>query len=150
MNVVSKEQRQAEIEAREAYRREVERKQEERRQSMAAARNLFEDKSFIEDAQTPKYLPIPELGGYVLYCPLSYGERIEVLKIKDQDKQNRRALYLMLKKANPDITEDIINGMRADYVDAVLMAIGKEANRFLLPAIKRALKGFDEALTPKN
>lgn len=138
------------LEERESLERRFMESEAEELRRQAEARNLFSDKSFLEDAQKPKKLVIPELGGHVLYCPLSYGERLEVTKIKDQDKQNRRALFIMLGKANPEITEDMINNLRADYVDAILMAISKETNSFLLPIISDVLSGFSRTLKPRS
>jgi len=121
---------------------------EQDQQEEKELRNLFD----IDDMLAIQRVTIEELGIYVDYAPLIVEERTEVFRVTDnnpvvqRDLQNRKELYLMLKKANPNITEDIVNHMRVEYLDAVLIQIRQRQQRFLLPLMKNVLAGSNQII----
>ena len=115
-------------------------------------RNLFD----IDELLAKQRIDVPTLGFYVEYVPLTAADRTEVFRVKDQDPdvqrdlQNRKELYLMLKKANPNLMEQQIHNLPAVYVDAMLVEIRREQNRFLLPLVKHALTGSGITMPPNE
>jgi hypothetical protein len=82
---------------------------EQEKTLFAESRNLFDFEELVNASTTPRKLVLPELGFFVTYCPLTGKERNEISKNKhhdkaiEQDVRNRKAVVLMIKKANPEV-----------------------------------------------
>ena len=124
----------------------------------ADMRNLADIRELLNYANLKKHLVIPTMGFYVEYCPLRICDRIEIMGITNENKEvetderNRRTLYLLLNRADPEVwTKKIVNNIPAIFVDAILMEYGQqEADPFLQPIIERKLRGFLRIPTPKD
>ena len=118
----------------------------------AESRNLFDYDDLLNSASIPIKIAFPELEFFVLYCPLTSGERNECKKIKHVDRaiqvdmQNRKYVSLMLQKANPEVPNMAakVDKFPATWVDAIIMKIGEKDNRFLLPLLNNAVRGLDK------
>jgi len=115
------------------------------------ARNLLKTPTVLRAAETPIRLYIDELKEgdseyYVDYCMLTYNEMVRLLNIKDIQKRNIEELYLRLHKADPEVTKGDIEGLPGNFVNLILMRVGEEESRFLLPPLKRALATFEKIL----
>lgn len=125
---------------------------EEEKRVLAESRNLFDFEELVGAADIPKKLVLPELGFHVNYCSLTSDERNKIRAIQHHDKeirtdmQNRKALAMMIQKANPDVPdmEAKVNNLPGEWIDAILLKIGVEANSFLLPLLNDALRGLNK------
>jgi len=125
-------------------------------EGLAADRNLFDVEELLNAGTIPRKLELPELGEdsfHVYYCPLNAKDRLTVLRIVNvkpeiqRDLQNRKMLYLMLHKADERWTEEKVDGLPATWVDAILIKIGREQNRFLQRLVRGGLAGLGQ--TPR-
>jgi hypothetical protein len=122
----------------------------------AKVRNLADADEIINYANIKKKLELPSIGYFVEYLPLRIEDRIEVMRITDDnlevqtDLRNRRTVFLLLNRANPEIwTEETVGKLSAVLVDAILLEYGyEEDDRFLLPIIKRKLDGLAQITQP--
>ena len=126
---------------------------------LAEARNLFDVDDIFDNATKPRKLLLPELGDdsfHVYWCPLNSVDRVALLRIVDEnsevqtDLRNRQAIYLMLSKADPRCTEQLIQRMPAYWIDVILTKIGVEQNSFLSPLVKTVLSGLKTTSRPKR
>jgi len=126
---------------------------------LAEARSLFDVDEVLSDATKPRTLLLPELGDnsfHVLWCPLNSVDRVAVLRIVDDnpdvqtDLRNRRAVYLMLSKADTRCTEQTVQQMPAHWIDLILTKIGAEQNSFLSPLVRNVLSGLRRTSRPRR
>lgn len=126
---------------------------------LAEARKLFDVNELFDNAIKPRKLLLPELGDdscHIYWCPLNSVDRVAVLRITDDnpevqtDLRNRHAIYLMLSKADPQCTKELIQRMPAYWLDVILTKIGVEQNSFLSPLVKSVLSGLKPASTRKR
>lgn len=125
---------------------------------LAEARNLFDYEELVGAANIPKKLVLPELGFHLTYCSLTSDERNKIREVQHHDKairndlQNRKALAMMIKKANPTVPdiENKVNNLPGEWIDAVLLKIGVEVNSFLLPLLNDALRGLNKTRLRKG
>ena len=124
---------------------------------MAKSRNLADIDELINYASIKKKLFMESMGFYVEYCPLRTEDRIEINSINDdnadiqRDKRNRRAIYLLLNRADDRYTEEKVNGLAATYIDAIMLEYDmQEDTRFLQPILKKRSDGLRQILRRKN
>jgi len=119
---------------------------------LAEARNLFDVDEVLVDALKPRKLLLPELGEdsfNVYWCPLNSVDRIEIARIEDKNNDvrinllNRRAVYIMLNKADKRCTEEIVNRMPAHWIDVIITRIAAEQRSFLPPHVRNVLAGLN-------
>ena len=129
----------------------LEKAEEQDHMELAEARSLFDVDAILSDATTPRKLLLPELEDssfHVMWCPLNSVDRVAVLRITDDnadvqvDLRNRKAVYLMLSKADSRCTEQIVERMPAHWIDLILTKIGAEQNSFLSPLVRNVLSGL--------
>jgi len=127
-------------------------KTEEEYLALAEARNLFDVDELLETAINPRKLLLPELGEesfHVFWCPLNSVDRVDIMRIEDKnsdiqiDLRNRRAVYIMLSKADPRCTEDVIRKMPAYWIDVILTKVSAEQRSFLSPLVRSVLSGLN-------
>lgn len=120
---------------------------------IAEARNLFDVNEILDDALKPRKLLIPELGDksfHVFYCPLNSVDRVKLLRIEDDNDEvrldliNRQSVYIMMSKADPRCTEDLVRRMPAHWIDLILTKILTEQTSFLPHLVKNVLAGLDQ------
>ena len=120
----------------------------EDRREIAERSNLFDIDELLNNARIQRKLILEDLGYHVYWCPLNAAERAEIFRIKDSDKdiqldlRNRKALFIMLNKADERWTEEKVDTLPAAWVDVILIEIGKESNSFLRPRVITALGGL--------
>jgi hypothetical protein len=68
-----------------------------------AATNLFEKADFVNGANLPLKVLIPELGGYVTYKKLTWMEGRELNKVVDVQERSIKTIAKMIGKANPHL-----------------------------------------------
>jgi len=126
---------------------------------LAEARNLFDVDEVLSDATKPRRLLLPELGDdsfHVYWCPLNSVDRVTVLRVTDEnpdvqiDLRNRKAVYLMLSKADKRCTEQLVQQMPAYWIDVILTKIAAEQNSFLSPLVRNVLSGLKPTSTPRR
>jgi hypothetical protein len=132
---------------------------EEEKVQYAQSRKLFDIDSLIFDAERPRELVLEDRGFSVWWCPLNSEEREEVNRVVhsnkeiETDRRNRRAFYLMCRKAQPtnvNITEENVNRLDATIIDAFLLKVTKESDSFLLPLVQNVLDGYNRILKPRK
>ena len=118
---------------------------------LAEARNLFDVDEILSDALKPRKLLLPELGDesfHVYWCPLNSVDRVEIMRIEDKnsdvqiDLRNRKAIHIMLSKADRRCTEEVVRRMPAYWIDAILTKVSAEQRSFLSPLVRSVLTGL--------
>lgn len=118
---------------------------------LAEARNLFDVDEILIDALKPRKLLLPELGDdsfHVYWCPLNSVDRVEIARIEDKNIDvranliNRKAVYLMLSKADERCTEEIVQRMPAHWIDVIMTRVAAEQRSFLSPLVRSVLDGL--------
>jgi len=128
----------------------------EARQEIAERSNLFDIDELLNNDRVQRKLVFEDLGFHVYWCPLNAAERAEIFRIKDSDEEiqrdlrNRKALFIMLHKAEERWTEEQIDSLQAAWVDAILIEIGRETSSFLRPRVITALGGLRPASRRKK
>lgn len=126
---------------------------------LAEARSLFDVDEVLNNALKTRKLLLPELGVdscHVAWCPLNSVDRVAVLRIVDDnpdvqvDLRNRKAVYLMLSKADDNVTEEMVQRMPANWVDIIITKIAAEQNSFLSPLVRNVLSGLKPASTHRR
>ena len=126
---------------------------------LAESRGLFDVDEVLSDATKPRKLLLTELGDdsfHVYWCPLNSVDRVTVLRITDEnpdvqvDLRNRKAVYLMLNKADNRCTEQLVQRMPAYWVDVIITKIAAEQNSFLSPLVRSVLSGLKPASTRRR
>lgn len=150
--VITKAMRDDEIMLTEAYEERV-RKEATRYKDLAATRNLFDVDEILTDALKPRKMMLPELGDdsfHVYWCPLNSADRVELSRIEDKSLEvranliNRKAVYIMLNRADNRCTEDTVARMPAHWIDMIMLKVAGEQRSFLSPLLKSVLDGFDQ------
>ncbi len=127
--------------------------------AIAEARNLFDVDEILSDALKPRRLLLPELGDdsfHVYYCPLNSVDRVEIMRIEDKnidvqiDLRNRKAIHIMLSRADDRCTEEIVRRMPAYWIDMILTKVSVEQRSFLSPLVKSVLLGLSPTSKPKK
>ena len=127
--------------------------------SLAENRNLFDVDEILSDALKPRKLLLSELGDesfHVFWCPLTSVDRVEIMRIEDKnvdvqiDLRNRRAIYIMLSKADSRCTEDMIRQMPAYWIDMILTKVSAEQRSFLSPLVRSVLSGLMPTSRPRR
>ena len=134
-------------------------KREEEHLALAEARNLFDVDDLLDNATKPRKLLLPELGDesfHVFWCPLNSVDRVDIMRIEDKnndvktDLRNRKAVYVMLSKADSRCTEDMVRRMPAYWIDAILTKISAEQRSFLSPLVRNVLSGLRPTSRPRR
>ena len=134
-------------------------KEEEEYLALAEARNLFDVDELLETAIKPRKLSLPELGEesfHVFWCPLNSVDRVDIMRIEDKnsdvqiDLRNRRAVYIMLSKADSRCTEAMIRRMPAYWIDVILTKVSAEQRSFLSPLVRSVLSGLRPTSRPRR
>jgi len=118
---------------------------------LAEDRNLFDVDEILSDALKPRKLLLPELGDesfHIYWCPLNSVDRVEIMRIEDKnsdvqiDLRNRKAIHIMLSKADRRCTEEVVRRMPAYWIDAILTKVSAEQRSFLSPLVRSVLTGL--------
>ena len=118
---------------------------------LAEDRNLFDVDEILSDALKPRKLLLPELGDesfHVYWCPLNSVDRVEIMRIEDKnsdvqiDLRNRKAVQIMLRKADRRCTEEVVRRMPAYWIDIILTKVSAEQRSFLSPLVRSVLAGL--------
>jgi len=118
---------------------------------LAEARNLFDVDEVLTDGLKARKLLLPELGEdsfHVFYCPLNSVDRVQIMRIEDKnsdvqiDLRNRKAVQIMLGKADDRCTEEFVRRMPAYWIDVILTKVSGEQRSFLSPLVRNVLLGL--------
>ena len=118
---------------------------------LAEARNLFDVDEVLTDGLKARKLLLPELGEdsfHVFYCPLNSVDRVQIMRIEDKnsdvqiDLRNRKAVQIMLGKADDRCTEEFVRRMPAYWIDVILTKVSGEQRSFLSPLVRNVLAGL--------
>ncbi len=118
---------------------------------LAEARNLFDVDEVLSNALKPRIMVLPELGDdsfHVYWCPLNSVDRVEIMRIEDKnadvqiDLRNRKAIQIMLGKADSRCTENFVRRMPASWIDVILTKVAAEQRSFLSPLVRSVLTGL--------
>lgn len=144
-------------ETRERLERLEEQEEEANLEELAQARSLADAEEMINYASIKRKLPLPTLGYFVEYLPLTIMERAKILEITDpnreiqRDKRNRMKVFLLMSRADERWTWDKVDGLAATIIDIILYEHeNAEDGRFLLPVLRRRSSGLRRALKPRN
>lgn len=115
-------------------------------EQLSKARNLLKLRDVLKSADEVRCVFIDEIAGddeippYVEYCALNTGETIELSNLKNLDERLKRELFLRVRKADPEVTEDNIYGLPSYLIKLIMIKIREQEDyRFLLPALQRNL-----------
>lgn len=117
--IVTAEERQRQLKTRRDFKVGISEKEAERR----AAATLFNVDEFITDVAMMREVYVEEIDRRVQYKKLTLGENSEIVRIKNAEERGQKMLYLMLHKANPEVTEDQVTEIGGDVAAAILTAI---------------------------
>ena len=92
----------------------------------AEAAALFDIDEFIIGAEKVREVYVREINRRVQYKKLTVAEGRELFKIADKDERSAQHLFLLLHKANPNITREKIDKLNDDEAAAILSAILRE------------------------
>ena len=116
---------------------------------MAEKRELIDVETLMRHADTIRNLELSTLGCFVPIKPLRIGDRIEINEITHRDAvvqrdlRNRHKAYLLLSRADPRYTEEVIDTLPAHVIDTILTEhLAQEEEPFLLPLLKRRSVGL--------
>jgi hypothetical protein len=118
--------------------RDLERKLVEHDTEEAKNAKLFNPADLLVDAKTIRQKAIPGLG-LVNYSELSFDEVLSVSAIEDKKEQSKTILWMMLRKAYPDVKREDIGRYPSGKV-VKLLDLLKETGDFL-PAQKKSSPG---------
>jgi enoyl reductase-like protein len=102
-----------------AFQKEYERDQAKKLKTA----KLFSVDEFIADADKLREAYVPELQCKVQYKKLTLNENSAVVSVEDATERNRKLLYLVLRKADPSVTEDKVGALGNDDATYILRAI---------------------------
>ena len=103
-------------------------KLEEKREEV---RRLFNIDDFIADAEKVREVEVPELGIIVRYKSLTNEDLFKVMKIEDDTERGIELLYLMLSKADPNVTREKLRKLSPMVTARILNAITSKEPLFL-------------------
>ncbi len=104
------------------------RKLEEKREKIHM---LFSIDDFIADAEKVREVEVPELGIIVRYKSLTNEDLFKVMKIEDDTERGIELLYLMLSKADPNVTREKLRKLSPMVTARILNAITSKEPLFL-------------------
>lgn len=119
LETVTKKERELQIKSREDFKNFISKKEAERR----AAAELFNIDEFIADVAMTREVYVEEIDRRVQFKKLTLAENSELVRIKNAEERGLKMLYLMLHKANSEVTEDSIQNIGSDVAAVVLTAV---------------------------
>ncbi len=90
----------------------------------------FDPFEAVRDAKTVKMLRDEKLG-VVKYGALTYKESRECSKIEDREERTVHIVWLMLKKAHPQLTREDVESMPVEKVARLSALLGERIQSFL-------------------
>ena len=105
-------------------------KLEEKRKQAAIAVGNFDPLKTLQDSNAIKEI-YDEKFGVIKYGSLSYKENKSIKAIPDLEDRTTNMVYLMLKKAYPDLKLEDVESWGFEKVARMSFLIGKEVQGFL-------------------
>lgn len=96
---------------------------EEHEKRKERIRRLFNIDDFIVNVEKIREVEVPELNIVVRYKSLTNEDLFKVMKIKDDTERGIELLYLMLSKADPNVTREKLRKMNPMVTAQILNAI---------------------------
>jgi len=125
---------------------EYAKKLEQYEQEKAAKAAKFDVKALVQSSREIRSVFIEDLG-IVEYGVLTLADSIELGKCKTPEERGVMTLYLMLRKANKDITLEDIKALPLDVAAKLMATIAREAGF----TVGRTLKtGLEQIQTPSS
>jgi hypothetical protein len=103
---------------------------EEKRKQAAIAVGNFDPMKILEDSKAIKEI-YDEKFGVIKYGSLTYVENKKIKTITDTEDRTTNMVYLMLKKAYPDLKLEDVEAWGFEKVARMSFLIGKELTGFL-------------------
>jgi len=91
----------------------------------------FDIDDFVTSVEEIREVPVEELDIIVRYKRLTNEESLSISKISDENEQGLEILYMMLSKADANVTKDKILAMNPTETALIINAINEDSNIFL-------------------
>jgi hypothetical protein len=104
---------------------EYKQKLKEYEQKRAEEAKAFNIDKVLADANKIYEVLVPELDCHVNYGPITMGDLVEINKAKTNEERAIRVLWLMLKKADPEVTLEKVQQLPLQTATAILKQIMK-------------------------
>jgi len=125
---------------------EYAKKLEQYEQEKAAKAAKFDIKALIQSSREIRKVEVEGLG-IVEYGVLTLADSIELGKCKTPEERGLMTLYLMLRKADKDITLEDVKALPLDIAAKLMATIAREAGF----TVGRTLKtGLEQIQTPSS
>jgi len=109
---------ESERETLQRYERELEEESKREEARRAEASNLFHRSDLLQGASRVYTVEIPELGGFVRFSKLTYGEMQEMNRIENPEEKGLRIIAKMIQKANPEV-DDVLGKLLKMDIETV-------------------------------
>ena len=106
---------------------------EEHEKRKEKIRKQFNIDDFIRDAEEVREVEV-DYGGETLiikYKSLRNKDNFELAKIEDDQKRSVKTLYIMLSRADPNVTEEKVENLNPILTQRILAEISKRELSFL-------------------
>jgi len=112
---------------REKFKRELEKHKER----VEKTRRLFNIDDFVADADRVREVEVPDYGITVRYKRLTNEDSLKLNKIEDAQEKNLETFFIMLSKADPNVTREKVWKMDPILTAKILTAIAANEFNFL-------------------
>ena len=122
---------------------EFKRKLEKYEEQQKRAAKLFDVKEVLAEASEIREVYVPELDRAVRYGALTVGDLSEVEKAETDMEKGIRILWLMLRKANPELKLEDVQKLPVDVATALFNAVAGpllQTGKVLSGGLKRVQK----------
>jgi len=122
---------------------EFKRKLEKYEEQQKRAARLFDVKEVLAEASEIREVYVPELDRAVRYGALTVGDLSEVEKAETDMEKGIRILWLMLRKANPELKLEEVQKLPVDVATALFNAVAGpllQTGKVLSGGLKRVEK----------
>ena len=122
---------------------EFKRKLEKYEEQQKRAARLFDVKEVLAEASEIREVYVPELDRAVRYGALTVGDLSEVEKAETDMEKGIRILWLMLRKANPELKLEEVQKLPVDVATALFNAVAGpllQTGKVLSGGLKRVQK----------
>jgi len=126
----------------EEYAKKLEKYEQEKAEKAAK----FDVKALIQNSKQLRSVEVEGLGE-IQYGVLTLSDTLELAKYKTTEEKSAAMIWLMLRKAYPELTFEDVKSMPIDVAANIMTAITKDSS-FLSRTGKRSKSGSELTLTP--
>jgi len=128
----------------EEYAKKLEKYEQEKAEKAAK----FDVKALIESGRKVRSVNIEGLGE-IQYGVLTLSDTLELAKYKTTEERSAATIWLMLRKAYPDLTLEDVKSIPIDMAAKIMTALSEEMG-FLGTTGKQLKSGSKQTLTPSS